>query len=303
MRLAAHAPAVAPITPGPILFGSALLDGEFLEGLVDSIGSKEFGSSFFGFFDSVLHLEQCTVFAFEEETPSTLLAQGKTSHADHLAKSLADIYVDGAFKADPNFAAFSRLGPRDTSVYMIERDDLSDANYRRCFYDDANLAHEIVILYRTTHQTVYLGLYRNEQQGRFDDSAMQAAREISGVAIKALGRHLSTCRSADSKIAPPPRVPSANDPAALVAHLKSVFLKEGARLSMREAEVIAHICVGYSSYAIAAALGITTHTVATHRKRAYAKLRLCSQNELFSRYLQNVVDISVSSALESRAIA
>jgi DNA-binding CsgD family transcriptional regulator len=36
-------------------------------------------------------------------------------------------------------------------------------------------------------------------------------------------------------------------------------------------------------------LGISVNTVTTHRKRAYAKLRVGSQNELFERYFTAVI--------------
>lgn len=52
-------------------------------------------------------------------------------------------------------------------------------------------------------------------------------------------------------------------------------------LTERELEVCAMIVTGYRAEAIAARLGISPNTVATHRKNAYAKLRISSQTELF----------------------
>jgi DNA-binding CsgD family transcriptional regulator len=59
-------------------------------------------------------------------------------------------------------------------------------------------------------------------------------------------------------------------------------------LSPREAEVCAHIVLGYSTLAIGLNLGVSVNTVATHRKRAYLKLGVCSQNVLFERYFRLV---------------
>jgi DNA-binding CsgD family transcriptional regulator len=44
--------------------------------------------------------------------------------------------------------------------------------------------------------------------------------------------------------------------------------------------VCAEIVRGLSSGAIASSLGLSINTILTHRRRAYAKLRISSQNEL-----------------------
>ena len=55
-----------------------------------------------------------------------------------------------------------------------------------------------------------------------------------------------------------------------------------ARLTGREQEVCLRILSGLSSEAIAASLGIGLHSALTYRKRAYDKLGISSQNELFA---------------------
>lgn len=46
--------------------------------------------------------------------------------------------------------------------------------------------------------------------------------------------------------------------------------------------------LGYSTLAFGLRLGVSLNTVATHRRRAYLKLGVCSQNELFERYFRLV---------------
>ena len=53
-------------------------------------------------------------------------------------------------------------------------------------------------------------------------------------------------------------------------------------LTDREQDVCARIVAGYSSEAIALDLGLAASSVATYRKRAYAKLGICSQHDLFA---------------------
>jgi DNA-binding CsgD family transcriptional regulator len=68
--------------------------------------------------------------------------------------------------------------------------------------------------------------------------------------------------------------------------MRAAFLTEEWGLTAREADVCAGILLGYSTVGLSLTLGISTNTVATHRKHAYAKLGISSQNELFARYLR-----------------
>jgi DNA-binding CsgD family transcriptional regulator len=52
-------------------------------------------------------------------------------------------------------------------------------------------------------------------------------------------------------------------------------------LSPREVEVCVRIMLGVTSEGIGIDLGISRNTVLTYRKRAYARLKISSQNQLF----------------------
>ncbi|MFN5485610.1 MAG: helix-turn-helix transcriptional regulator, partial [Bradyrhizobium sp.] len=69
-----------------------------------------------------------------------------------------------------------------------------------------------------------------------------------------------------------------------IERLKTLFATTEplARLTGREQEVCLRILSGLSSEAIAASLGIGLHSALTYRKRAYDKLGISSQNELFA---------------------
>lgn len=56
-------------------------------------------------------------------------------------------------------------------------------------------------------------------------------------------------------------------------------------LSPREGEVVRMILKGHSSQSISLTLGIALPTVKTHRKNAYAKLGISTQQQLFSTFL------------------
>ncbi len=61
-------------------------------------------------------------------------------------------------------------------------------------------------------------------------------------------------------------------------------------LSPRELQICEGIVLGKSSTAISLELGIAQSTVDTYRRRAYVKLNISSQNELFSLCIQALED-------------
>ena len=73
-----------------------------------------------------------------------------------------------------------------------------------------------------------------------------------------------------------------------------VLFNSGHGLTPREAEVCASIVLGRRVAGTSRKLNISAHTVATHRKRAYSKLGISSQNELFARYFDSLQALHLS---------
>jgi DNA-binding CsgD family transcriptional regulator len=61
-------------------------------------------------------------------------------------------------------------------------------------------------------------------------------------------------------------------------------------LTSRERSVVRMILTGHSSNSIALNLGISLPTVKTHRRNIYAKLQISSQAELFSLFVQKLIE-------------
>ena len=68
--------------------------------------------------------------------------------------------------------------------------------------------------------------------------------------------------------------------------VRFLALQRFATLTGREKEVCLRILSGFSSEAIAAELGISLHSTLTYRKRAYERLGISSQSELFAIVLR-----------------
>ncbi len=63
-------------------------------------------------------------------------------------------------------------------------------------------------------------------------------------------------------------------------------------LTAREREIAAFTLKGHSAESAGQILGISPGTVRIHRRNIYAKLRINSQGELFSRFLETLADVT-----------
>ncbi len=119
-------------------------------------------------------------------------------------------------------------------------------------------------------------------EDRFDSADVSIVESYAPLIMSALRQHL-TLAPAKETVATPGTM-SSKRRQDLLAQIRSDLLRL-CSISPREAEVCAHIAIGYNINAISMLLGISQNTASTHRKRAYAKLGISSQNELFARYI------------------
>src|SRR5262249_22774861 len=111
--------------------------------------------------------------------------------------------------------------------------------------------------------------YRITSQGRFAREDVQRLMAVAPTVSAAVARHFQ--QDAAGEVDP-------------LLRLKALFADAApfAALTGREKEVCQRIISGFSSEAIAADLGISLHSALTYRKRAYEKLGISAQNELFA---------------------
>jgi len=267
------------------------VDIDRIGALVSTIGSPTFGTRYFDLFQQGLSVDQCTVFAFKgEQPPDPLILEGRSAEMRQIAHALASEYMAGAFAEDPNVR--SRQQGEGPTVHCLRADEVRNRAYRLRFYDEPHLAHELVVLGQTEDILYYSSFYRCDRRAAFQARDLEMVTGLASFAVRALHRHLELLGGAGPYGAGAILSAGAEDPSgrrrAMATHLRDVLLAEPYALSPREAEVCAGIILGYTTLGISLNFGISVNTVATHRKRAYRKLGICSQNELFSRYFQLV---------------
>jgi len=256
--------------------------------LISTIGKASFPLEYFSLFRDSFAIQQCTVFAFRgDASPTPLIVEVQSADMRGVAQNTTEQYVTEGFNRDPNMRC-AKWNPQPL-VYTLDADQIQDRGYRHQYYESGGLAHELILIGNADNVRYYSSFYRTEGQEGFSPEDRLALQEIANLTIQTLHRH--TDFTSASRCAPLPAAAAGENPdrrRRALAHLRDVLLREPQMLSPREAEVCAAIVLGYSTLAISLNCGISVNTVATHRKRAYAKLGICSQNELFSRYFAAV---------------
>jgi DNA-binding CsgD family transcriptional regulator len=272
---------------------SVTVDLDRVGSLAAAIGSPQFGSHYRDLFSDFFSFDHCTVFAFKNSAaPDAVVLEAKSERLRALTRELASEYVAGGFEQDPNLRRARRSDI--PTVHCLKATELTNRIYRSRYYDEPHLAHELVVLGQTGDTLYYSSFYRTDNSAGFSVDAVERMHGLAGFAVKVLHRHLELLGGSArhptpaAKIEAGGKAPTTEQRRGMLAHLKEVLLAEPHALSPREAEVCAGIVLGYTTLGISLNFGISINTVATHRKRAYRKLGICSQNELFSRYFQLV---------------
>ena len=273
--------------------------------LVASIGSQLMGQAVLRFANSICNVDQCTAFAFRATAaPSTVATAALSQHEAARIRQLAAEYSAGAFHDDPNVlrALGSNRGGVGSFSYVLCPQELQNGEFRRRFYDAPQIRQEFAIWTFTKPVALYLSFYRTggaSALGLSEVSALQQqARLVSTVLLKHLEvtERLATDRSAEI------RTDSCRHPRSreeLLARIREALSYSSRELTPREVDICSRIVVGYTTCGIAHSLGITLNTVATHRKRAYYKLGISCQNELFTRFVDYLTHAPPSGSLPS----
>ncbi len=244
--------------------------------LIDVIGSNDFAADFFSAINSMVPIDHCTVFMSDAGSVRTVIAQARSATANRQVQHLADAYSNSAYRDDPVWSSIDA----QPACWVILPSALPDANYRREFYDKPNILEEVAVSGVSGPRRVYISYYRERGHARFSRDEIDRLTACAHPTIAVLGKHVELASRAPAP--PTPSAPVSRD--ELYRRVQVAIHDENPALTKREAEICAGIVLGYTVLGLSLNLGISMNTVATHRKRAYAKLKVSSQNELFAHY-------------------
>ena len=192
-------------------------------------------------------------------------------------------YQEGPYLLDPFYLAVAR--PVAAGLYRMRDlapDRFYQGEYFRNFYIQTGLAEEIGFFVDFPKgATVVLSLMRQERA--FSNRDMKALEELCPVVEACIRRHWADLPTRFDLDAPDRRG------IALRTQVEQSFHSFGdGLLTAREREIVEHTLKGHSAEAVGRILGISPGTVRIHRRNIYTKLRISSQGELFSRFIQTL---------------
>ncbi|THD85182.1 helix-turn-helix transcriptional regulator [Aliigemmobacter aestuarii] len=192
-------------------------------------------------------------------------------------------YQEGPYLLDPFYLAATR--PVPVGLYRIRElapDRFYQGEYFRNYYIQTGLAEEIgYFIDMPGDATVVWSLMRDEKP--FSNRDMRALTQIRPVVEACVRRHWADL--SDRFLSPS----GGRAGHAMETEIEQSFHTFGeGLLTPREREIVEHTLKGHSAEAVGRILGISPGTVRIHRRNIYAKLRISSQGELFSKFIQTL---------------
>ena len=236
-----------------------------------AIGRPTFPQALIHSLRGVADVGHCMVFSFTgENSARCLLDIGNIP----IGNDLGIAYSQHFHLADPNRdAIFGRQASPAPIVLPSFARGMYSHNYRKIFFDDSRIVDKFATAIWVDDTCFYVNFYRITSQGRFSADQIAQLSRIAPAVSAAVARHFQQVGSPES------------DPQQ---KLKTLFVtcEPFARLTGREQEVCLRILTGFSSEAISTDLDIGLQSTLTYRKRAYQKLGISSQSELFAIVLR-----------------
>ena len=240
-----------------------------LEDIIPAIGRDDFGRVAFDLFRQNMDVHHLTIVRYLEGRPVKLFAvESAVDRRGFL--SAVDYYMDSAYVNDPFHDEFHCSSHRELVTLSVDAEHVSDRRMRERLYYARGITAKDSLVIRRPEDVLTLTVYRGLRPIR---RAVPLISRWRGILAAAVERHIAIVEE-----------PSADKVASVTELLRSV--PAAAPLSPQEITVCGLIVAGHSTESIALNLGISPHSVVTYRRRAYAKLMLSSQNELFMLLLR-----------------
>nr|WP_315598357.1 helix-turn-helix transcriptional regulator [uncultured Cupriavidus sp.] len=252
------------------------LDLSRATGLVSSIGESDanaFAAEILKLLGEIAGISQCTVFAYEfGNRPRTM------SVADHRGgrylRDVADTYASRFYALDGNQRIMSAAGPRrrpgDNGLVLHQQtiDEIAHEAYRAACYQHPNVSDRISLLLQPAEDIwLSVNLYRDRSRGLFHEREIEQVEAMAPMIAHAARHHYALCSQVQMGI-----------PQLMLARLRGVCPD----LSKRELDVLRGVLEGHTAHDIGERIGVKPSSVVTYQKRAYRRLGISSQRELFA---------------------
>jgi DNA-binding CsgD family transcriptional regulator len=217
-------------------------------------------------------VDDLTILTLDSGAPLQLLGLASRSNTGVL-RSLTRDYVAEHHNQDPNFSELTQ--PTRSRRVLVRRHDFSRLKtkaYQTRFYTSVGVVDKLSYIWRCGRTAYYVNLYRNTASGLYTTAEVQALTSISRFLANLIWLH-----SARVAVGEAMRHNEGDDLAE-----RLVILLD-ARLTVRESMVLSRILKGLQTEGIALDLNVKPASVVTFKQRAFSKLGITTQAELFAR--------------------
>jgi DNA-binding CsgD family transcriptional regulator len=231
---------------------------------------RAFAQAVLGLFDDAAVVAQCTVFAYQAGRPRTL------SVADYRGggylRTVADVYAQ-------RFHAFDGIQPiltaPDATLPVLHRQssrDIGHATYRQVCYARPGVSERLALLVpQPGNVWLTVNFYSGALSGGFQSGEIARIQTIAPLVAHAVAQHWTLSRRDAADDAP----------------VNERLMKLCPELSRREREVLYGVLSGRATPEIAEQLGVQPSSVISYQKRAYRRLGVSGQRQLFALVMGN----------------
>tara|TARA_R110002096_G_scaffold433579_2_gene652576 strand:- start:37815 stop:38666 length:852 start_codon:yes stop_codon:yes gene_type:complete len=255
-----------------------------IAGVVRSLGTSEFEGSLMAFLSEVVPVDHCAVFTYSDKGEAGHLFTHSRMPARE-AEELARDYVEKFHSQDPNYTTMKEID--NIEYYRFKRQDLNvdyDLAYHNHFFDRSGLIDKASAVGRIEDGRVYCNFYRMSDSVTYSEQDWDALKDLMPLATALIAVHYDLASSRGSVF-----MDNGSENIVKKSIVHNVISKDVPVfnvLTLRERQVCERILLGYTTTGIGLDLNIAPTSVATYRKRSYAKLDISSQNELFALCLR-----------------
>jgi DNA-binding CsgD family transcriptional regulator len=256
------------------------LDNALLGKAILSLGEGDFAHALLQAMEPCVAVDHLAVVVFDDELRAHLAGAG-SRQPGNAALEAGQLYERARFyQHDPGAKRLGGAGESGGGPVLarLRDSDITNPKYRREIYDRFRLLERLSIVDRVRNRWVMLNLYRGRGSELFRERDITAIRGLALLLIGLAGKHASLAIPATVRRG---RIES-------IRYLDTLLAEIEGRLTLRERAVCARALAGQTVHGIASELDVKPPTVATLRRRAYAKLNISSLNELFALCMEQL---------------
>ncbi len=255
------------------------LDLSRVTGLVAAIGQADatsFASEVLGTLGAAAKISQCTIFAYEfGNRPRTVSVADR--RGGRFLRDVADVYSKLYYVLDGNQGIVTAPQAAKPGAPMVIHQqtsaDIIHEGYRAACYSDPNVCDRLSLLLQPAdHIWLSVNLYRDSANANFQPQEIALVEALAPLIGHAARHHYALYGQSQQGI-----------PQLMLARLRSIC----PGLPKRELDVVRGVLEGCSAAEIGEMLGIKPASVVTYQKRAYQRLGISSQRQLFALCLSS----------------